>query len=150
MHHLKKGGWGQRLQNDLMRGSGVFGAADSVLMLKSSETDKTERVTKSTKQRNAFDEHKDPHLLSLDPECLWFNNLGPVNEADQLAALPLDATEIDFKEIFDRKQELQMREKVRACSSLEQTTETFSHQTSAVVRHVPYLVLSRDAIAFHV
>ena len=61
VHHFRKGGQGQRLNSDLMRGAGVFGAiADSIVMLKRSETDEGKGLFKPVKLRHSPDKNRTP------------------------------------------------------------------------------------------
>ena len=101
VHHLKKGGRDQRLNSELMRGAGVFGAAaDSILMLRRSQTEESKRILKATKLRHAADENKKARLLSLDPEIMWFRDEGEANEDDHIQSGPTANETIDFVEIL--------------------------------------------------
>lgn len=102
VHHLRKGGRDQRLNNELMRGSGVFGAAaDSILMLRRSQTEESRRILKATKLRHSGDENKQTRLLSLNPETLWFHDDGPADEGEHMQSANTASDVLDFNSILE-------------------------------------------------
>jgi RecA-family ATPase len=123
VHHLKKGGRGERLNSEMMRGASVLGgAADSVLVMRRSQTDESKRILKLVKSRHASDEGREPRLLSLNPENLWLRDEGVCAEEDHVAA-PLSASEsVNLEDIFGEHEELSMKQIQDACPDVSRAT----------------------------
>ncbi|MBI5021893.1 MAG: AAA family ATPase [Ignavibacteriales bacterium] len=138
LHHTKKGARNDRLHNDLMRGAGVFGAAaDTVIMMKRSQTEEGKRILKPTKLRHSSDVNREARLLSLNSETLWFRDEGVANEADHLQnSNQITAAEtIDFTEIFEGKDELKLKEIVAICEPDGFDKRTIQRLLDAAVRN---------------
>ena len=134
VHHLKKGGRDQRLNSELMRGAGVFGAAaDSILMLRRSQTEESKRILKATKLRHAADENKKARLLSLDPEIMWFRDEGEANEDDHIQSGPTANETIDFVEILGGG-EKRLSEILKATEGFKYSPKTIQRQLDIAVK----------------
>ena len=108
VHHLKKNSRTEKMHNDQMRGSNVFGGiTDTVLQIRRSDKDPTKRIIKPTKLRHVGDENRRCRLLSLNPDTLWFSDEGETNEEEHLAqpAPPAARRQITPEQLFgDRKE----------------------------------------------
>lgn len=102
IHHTKKAARYEKMHNDQMRGSNVFGGiTDTVLQVRRSAADESKRIIKPTKFRHVSDENRKCKLLSLNNESLWFKDEGETDEGEHIAsANPTAEEEIDFREIF--------------------------------------------------
>jgi hypothetical protein len=102
IHHTKKGARYEKMHNDLMRGSSVFGGvADTVLQMMRSGTLEGKRILKPTKFRHVSDENRSCRLLSCNPETLWFSDEGETDEAEHISkADPTAQESIDFREFI--------------------------------------------------
>jgi archaellum biogenesis ATPase FlaH len=128
IHHFKKGGRDQRLNSELMRGAGVFGAAaDSILMLRRSQTDESKRILKATKLRHSADDNKRARLLSLAPEALWFRDEGEVNEDEHIQSGPTASEIIDFSEILSGG-EMKFQDILKAAEGYKYSDKTVQRQ----------------------
>ncbi len=133
VHHLKKGGREQRLNSELMRGAGVFGAAaDTVLMLRRSQTEETKRILKATKLRHSGDDNKTARLLALNPETLWFYDLGEVNESDHISTGYTAKDVIDFEAILDNG-EMRFADILKACEGYGYNPKTIQRQLNEAI-----------------
>jgi len=105
VHHTKKGARNGKMQNDDLRGSGVFGAvADQIIQIRRSAKDESLRLIKMTKSRHGIDHLRRVHLLSLDTNTLWFIDKGEAVEEEHLPILaqPKRSSEqYDFQRIYD-------------------------------------------------
>ncbi len=134
VHHLKKGGRDQRLNSELMRGAGVFGAAaDSILMLRRSQTEEAKRILKATKLRHSSDSNKTARLLSLDPETLWFSDNGPVDEGDHISTVPTAQDVIDLEEILEGG-EMRFGDILKACKGYGYNSKTIQRQLDDLMK----------------
>jgi RecA-family ATPase len=120
IHHTKKGARYEKMHNDQMRGSNVFGGVtDTVLQVRRSATDEGKRILKPTKFRHVSDENRKCRLLSLNPESLWFRDEGEVDEGAHIATMGQTAEqEIDFVSVFSDAKELTRKEIQARCKSL--------------------------------
>jgi hypothetical protein len=120
IHHTKKAARYERMHNDQMRGSNVFGGmTDTVLQMRRSAADEGKRIIKPTKFRHVSDEHRKCRLLSLNPETLWFKDEGETDESEHIATAGQTAEEtIDFAEVFRDKKELSRKEILERCQPL--------------------------------
>lgn len=120
IHHTKKGASTQKMHNDQMRGSNVFGGVtDTILQFRRSALDETMRIMKPTKFRHVSDENRKCRLLSLDAKSLWFKDEGETDEGEHIAKLaPTAEQEIDFVQILSNAKELSRREIVERCEPL--------------------------------
>ena len=120
VHHTKKVAKGERMHNDQMRGSNVFGGiSDTVLQLRRSASDDSKRVLKPTKFRHVSDENRKCRLLSFDPPTLWFRDEGETDEDDHIATASQTAEdEVNFKAIFGEAKELSRKEIQQRCGPL--------------------------------
>ncbi len=121
VHHTKKGSQYQRMHNDQMRGSNVFGgSADTTLQIRRSSSNEGKRIIKPLKGRHISDDMRKCRLLSLDPENLWFKDEGETDEGEHIAMETQTAQEsIDFKSIFGDATELSRKEIQERCKPLE-------------------------------
>ncbi len=120
VHHTrKKGAQPERMHDDQMRGSGVFGGiADTVLQIRRSENDETKRLLKPTKFRHVSDVNRKCRLLSLNADNLWFKDEGEVKEEEHFSNSSPNHTareQIDFSVLFSGKQKMTFNEIVEAC-----------------------------------
>jgi hypothetical protein len=120
IHHTKKAARYERMHNDQMRGSNVFGGiTDTVLQMRRSAMDESKRIIKPTKFRHVSDENRKCRLLSLNPETLWFKDEGETDEGEHIASVTQTAEEeIDFKEVFRGDRELSRKQVVERCQPL--------------------------------
>jgi hypothetical protein len=120
VHHTKKGSQYQRMHNDQMRGSNVFGgSADTTLQIRRSSSDEGKRIIKPLKGRHIPDDMRKCRLLSLDPISLWFKDEGETNEGEHIAMEIQTAQEsIDFKSVFGDAKELSRKEIQERCKPL--------------------------------
>jgi hypothetical protein len=120
VHHTKKGSQYQRMHNDQMRGSNVFGgSADTTLQIRRSSADEGKRIIKPLKGRHIPDTMRKCRLLSLDPVNLWFKDEGETDEGEHIAMETQTAQEsIDFKSIFGDATELSRKEIQERCKPL--------------------------------
>jgi RecA-family ATPase len=106
VHHTKKGSRKERMHNDLMRGAGAFGgAADTVLMLRPSQTEPGNRIILPTKLRHSGDSNKKARLLSFDEATFWFTDEGDAKEEEHILA-PVGTAKgatIDLRDLFNGK-----------------------------------------------
>jgi hypothetical protein len=155
VHHSRKGARYDLLHNDLMRGAGVFGAAaDTILMLKRSQTQESKRILKPTKLRHSADENRKARLLSLDPENLWFRDDGEADEREHLTRTDMITANqvIEFEEIFGSNQELPFKNIVEACEPFGYGQKTVQRQikdalakgTLRKIRHGVYALPDMD------
>ena len=117
VHHTKKGSQYQRMHNDQMRGSNVFGgSADTTLQIRRSSSDEGKRIIKPLKGRHISDDMRKCRLLSLDPENLWFKDEGETEEGEHIVMETQTALEsIDFKSIFGDAKELSRKKIIERC-----------------------------------
>jgi hypothetical protein len=120
VHHTKKTARSERMHNDQMRGSNVFGSSsDTVLQIRRSGEDENRRILKPTKFRHVSDENRKCRLLSLDPITLWFRDEGETDEDDHIATAGQTAEdEVNFKAIFGEAKELSRKEIQQRCGPL--------------------------------
>jgi len=120
IHHTKKGSRYQRMHNDQMRGSNVFGgSADTTLQIRRSSADEGKRIIKPLKGRHIPDAMRKCRLLSFDPVSLWFKDEGETDEGEHIAMETQTAQEIiDFKSIFGDATELSRKEIQERCKPL--------------------------------
>jgi hypothetical protein len=120
IHHTKKAARYERMHNDQMRGSNVFGGiTDTVLQMRRSAADESKRIIKPTKFRHVSDENRKCRLLSLNRETLWFKDEGETDEGDHIATAVQTAEEsIDFVGVFGDKKELSRKEIQERCQPL--------------------------------
>jgi hypothetical protein len=131
IHHTKKGVRYETMHVDNMRGSSVFGGAtDSVLMFRRSATTESMRLIKPAKLRHGDDDLRTARLLQLDPENLWFMDLGAVDEADHIAKQETTAGqndgEVDWNVVFAGAKELgrkEIVERMRKFGKLDRTVD---------------------------
>jgi len=117
IHHTKKGSRYQKMHNEQMRGSNVFGGvADLTLQIRRSSKDESKRIYKPLRGRELPDSELKCRLLSLDPESLWFKDEGVTDEAEHIASTVQTAeAEVDFKAIFGEAKELSRKEIIERC-----------------------------------
>lgn len=133
VHHLKKGGRDQRLNSELMRGAGVFGAAaDSILMLRRSQTEESKRIIRATKLRHSGDDNKTARLLSLNPETLWFSDCGEANEDEHISSASTAGDIVDFEAILSGG-EMRFGEILKACEGYGYNQKTIQRQLNEAV-----------------
>jgi hypothetical protein len=120
IHHTKKAARYEKMHNDQMRGSNVFGGiTDTVLQFRRSAMDETKRIIKPTKFRHVSDDNRKCRLLSLDPKTLWFKDEGETEEAEHIAIQAPTASEnIEFEEIFRTVKKLSRKEILERCRPL--------------------------------
>jgi hypothetical protein len=120
VHHTKKGSRYQRMNNDQMRGSNVFGgSADTTLQIRRSSVDESKRIIRPLKGRHIPDAMRKCRLLSLDPVNLWFKDEGETEEGEHIAMETQTAQEsIDFKSIFGDAKELSRKEILERCKPM--------------------------------
>lgn len=133
VHHTKKGTRYETMHNDNMRGSSVFGGAtDTVLMFRRSHKDEGLRLLKPTKLRHGGDEIRSPRLLELDPNSLWFRDLGEADELEHIAAepgaRPKAEDKIDWVAIFDTATILTRKEIHERCEGMKLSERTIDRQ----------------------
>lgn len=121
------------MHNDNMRGSSVFGGAtDTVLMFRRSHKDEGLRLLKPTKLRHGGDEIRSPRLLELDPNSLWFRDLGEADELEHIAAepgaRPKAEDKIDWVAIFDTATILTRKEIHERCEGMKLSERTIDRQ----------------------
>ena len=106
IHHTKKAARYEKMHNDQMRGSNVFGGiTDTVMQVRRSAADESKRIIKPTKFRHVSDENRKCKLLSLNNESLWFKDEGETDEGEHIAsANPTAEEEIDFAEEYRGRQ----------------------------------------------
>jgi KaiC/GvpD/RAD55 family RecA-like ATPase len=137
VHHTKKGTRSQKLHSDQIRGAGVFGAAaDSVLMLRRSQTDDGKRIIKPTKLRHSSDDNRKARLLSLDPEHLWFRDEGEANESEHIDQddRPKAREVIDFRRIYKGIEEMTRKEIIQACRDSGYSEATIDRAINTAIR----------------
>lgn len=120
VHHTKKGSQYQRMHNDQMRGSNVFGgSADTTLQIRRSSADEGKRIIKPLKGRHIPDAMRKCRLLSLDPVNLWFKDEGEIDEGEHIAMTNLTAKEcIDFKNILQVSEIVSRKDIIERCKYL--------------------------------
>jgi hypothetical protein len=120
IHHTKKGARYERMHNDQMRGSNVFGGiTDTVLQMRRSATDERKRIIKPTKFRHVSDENRKCRLLSLDSETLWFRDEGETDEGAHISCPEATAEDqIDFKHILQPGEVASRKQMLDRCSHL--------------------------------
>ncbi len=126
IHHTKKGSRYQKMHNDQMRGSNVFGgSADLTIQIRRSSKDETKRIYKPLRGRELPDSELKCRLLSLNPETLWFKDEGETDEGEHIASTVQTAEEeIDFKGIFGEAKELSRKEIIERCNPTGYTERT--------------------------
>ena len=113
VHHLKKNSRTEKMHNDQMRGSNVFGGiTDTVLQIRRSDKDETKRIIKPTKLRHVGDANRGCRLLSLDSGTFWFSDEGETNEEDHLAqpAQPAAKRQITPAQLFGDRREVSAKD----------------------------------------
>ena len=142
VHHTKKGTRGELMHNDHMRGAGVFGqAADTVLMLRRSQTNEEQRVIKQTKQRHGSDAHRRTRLLSLNGETLWFEDRGEVSEASHISTpfeVPSGGSQL-LPTVLGGRPIWRRKEILEACQRFKMSDKTVDRWIDAAVEQ-GYLV----------
>lgn len=120
IHHTKKGANLQKMHNDQMRGSNVFGGVtDTIMQFRRSALDEKMRIIKPTKFRHVSDDNRKCRLLSLHAETLWFKDEGETEEGEHIAIVnPTAEQEIDWKKIFTEGKELSRKEIIEGCNPL--------------------------------
>ena len=133
VHHTKKGTRYETMHNDNMRGSSVFGGAtDTVLMFRRSRKDEGQRLLKPTKLRHGGDEGRSVRLLELDPNTLWFHDVGEADELEHIeseaSARPKAEDKIDWVEVFGTATILTRKENLDQCKDKKISERTLDRQ----------------------
>lgn len=139
VHHTKKGARNERMHNDLMRGSNVFGGVtDTVLQIRRSGMDETKRILKPTKFRHVSDENRTCRLLSLNTDTFWFRDEGETDENTHMASVIATAgQQIDIRAIFQNDMQLTRREILDRCRPLG-----YKYSDKTIDRHLEKLLAS--------
>jgi hypothetical protein len=143
VHHTKKGTQYEKMHNDNMRGASVFGgASDCVFAFRRSSSDEKKRLIKPTKIRHGSDDLRKARLLYLNPENLWFSDIGEAREEEHLArpaGLILPNESVDFDSIFKEDKVLARKDILIRAEELgysERTTERalFKAKNSGILK----------------